>query len=309
MSIVYGLRRMVFGSARIVPIDKSEFLCIKGAISGLNQFVFLEQKFDYVIENYLEFEKHLLSVTADQMILSGHDVNWFHTQRDVFNRRIMNLLSTGKTYIDTTPQHVANLFGRNSAEVDSTSSIFSESYDNRLGYRAMSAMRNFVQHRGLPVHGSNYTAAWVDKKVGRSLLYTVDPYLHPQELRDGGKFKASVLTELENIGKKIDLKLLVRDYIEGLAEAHTKIHLLLDSKRSELEMIFDTAVSRYQESTPTEDSIIGLAAIAQDIHGNVIEEVPLVRTLIEYRQSLERKNSGLVNLSKRYVTNEIAQHT
>jgi hypothetical protein len=52
----YGLKRYVLGSSAFVEIAEKEYVDIKSAKANLLEALFIEQKFDAVIENYLELE-------------------------------------------------------------------------------------------------------------------------------------------------------------------------------------------------------------------------------------------------------------
>jgi len=306
----YGLRRMVFGTNSFVPISFDEYVAIQHANAGLVECMYVEQKFDLAVENYLEFEKTLLASTADHMILSGQDYRWFHVNRGLLDRRIMNLLSTGRTYVDAVPHHVNLILGRDSEAAKGVPKIINKIYDARLGYRAIYALRNFIQHRGLPVHGSAYGDFWVEgEEDGRRRVSTIDPYIRPDELRTDGDFKAAVLKELEPMGKKIGLKSLIRDYMEGLRDIHSEIQAHVRAKIVEWEAVQDSAISRFQAEFPDEDSIIGLSAVVRDPDGCCNGDLPLFKDSVDYRKYLEAKNSGLQRLAVRYVSGEVRSHS
>lgn len=305
MNNIFGLKRHVISSSAFSSLLEDEFNSIKVAKAGMLECVFLEQKFDFLIENYLEFEKDLLNATADHMVIGSQESQWYQTKRDLFNRRIMNLLTTGKTYIDSAPQHVNNFLGRTSDQALSVKKIFNDTYDTYLGYRAMYEIRNFVQHRGLPVHGSRYGANWIDRENGRMMLNTICPYLNTSELREDATFKKLVLEQLEEIGPTVDLKFLIREYVEGLWEVHSRIRELVSPAWLASEQVFNSAIKKYEIDCPAENSIIGLVAVKLDSEGALLDESHLVKTFIEYREMLIRKNSSLVKLSKRFVSGEI----
>ncbi len=305
MSYRFGLKRHTIGSSAFSPLLETEFNSIRRAKAGMLECFFIEQKFDFLIENYLEFEKDLLCATADHMVIGTQDSYWYQSKRDLFNRRIMNLLTTGKTYIDCAPQHVNNFLKPTSAEALSVKKIFNDTYDAYLGYRAMYEIRNFVQHRGLPVHGSRFGASWINREDERMMLNTICPYLNVSELQADSSVKKTVREELEKQGATVDLKLMIREYVEGLWVVHEKIRTLLKPAWLDAEQVFNKAIEKYEIDFPDEESIIGLAAIKLDSKGNLLEEDYLVKTFIEYHEMLVRKNSSLVKLSKRFVSSEI----
>ena len=66
----FGLVPLVLGSSPcFVPIPEKEYEQIATAKAGLLESLFVEEKFDLVIENYLELESCFLESTAQIMIL------------------------------------------------------------------------------------------------------------------------------------------------------------------------------------------------------------------------------------------------
>ena len=63
----YGLKRLVLGSKAFVPISGNEYCAISEAQAGLFEAVFVEEKIDLVVENYLELETSFLDSTAPEI--------------------------------------------------------------------------------------------------------------------------------------------------------------------------------------------------------------------------------------------------
>jgi hypothetical protein len=104
----YRLRAL--GHEAYMSITKDEFYKLENAKSGLGECLSIEEKFDIVIENYLEFETTMLSSTARNLILGDQDYQSFYLDRGLFNRRLANLLSAGRIYVDHTKQHINRVF-------------------------------------------------------------------------------------------------------------------------------------------------------------------------------------------------------
>ncbi len=65
----YGLARIVLASSGVVPITDEEYEDISRTKARLLDALFIEQKFDLAIENYLELERDLLGSTARFMLI------------------------------------------------------------------------------------------------------------------------------------------------------------------------------------------------------------------------------------------------
>jgi hypothetical protein len=298
----YYLVRLVLGSKKSVPLSKERYASIREAKQGVLQCLYIEEKFDLVVENYLELEKALIDSVVRGMILRDRKKHRFDLERSLYNRRLINLLTTARTYTDQTTQHLKKIFTSEPDRAKVLAAEFSRQYDERIGYRVMEALRNFVQHRGLPVDYISHKRTWIREGESKKLQHSTRFFLDISDLSADGKFKKSVLTELEDIGEKVSLIPLVRDYMEGLSVAQNSIRNSVQPQAGMWESILTEAIESFsvEHGTPK----VGLAAVCRDGGGRYSEKVYLTKKPVDYRIILERKNASLVNLRLRYATNE-----
>lgn len=298
----YALTRMVLGSSGSVTLSDAEYKTIEAAMNGLLEYSSIEEKFDLVRENHLELEMALIEAAAQRMLQSGQDHRWFNEKRRLFNRRLMNFLSSARAYTDHVPQHFNRIFAEDKLAAQTLKAAFSREYDNRLGYRCMEALRNHAQHAGDPVHGAVYPAAWVGAR--EKMRFSAEPYLSPTELAARGNFKASVLKELEAKGNQISFKNILRDYVEGLCTAHAELRQRVGHKYNEWTTTIRGSIESFRSQCPDESSIIGLAAVIHDDEWCVSCEIPIVVDFLDYIDYLINKNYHYQNLTKAYATSE-----
>lgn len=298
------LARTVLGSSFRLPITSTQFEELDNAKNIQWEALYLEQKYDFVIENYIEFEEAILRCGLEDMVLGRNDSRSFNIDTALFNRKIMNLLTTFKTYEDSYVQHFNRIFNRDTHIVEKAKAAFSLQYDERIGYQAIAKLRNFIQHQGFPVHTSSYYAKWVEKggEERGAARYTIELYLKPEELRKGD-FNRTVLKKLESMGEKVDLKFLVRDFMEGFSAAHISNRNLLNAQVRWARECIKSAESDFLKASG-EDSVIALAVIEEGSSGVEIEKMYLHQTGEDHRAYLEQKNRQLVNLARRYVSSE-----
>ena len=152
------------------------------------------------------------------------------------------------------------------------------------------ALRNYAQHRGLPVFQLQYNITFRPESSNNQLEHTITPSLCVTRLREEKGFKASVLNELEALGELIDLKPLVRQYMESIGRIHLFIRELLthdiakwDSATLELQNLFR---ERFGEDKPADRTSIfshdnvGLALVAREDNAEVVESVYIIEDLI-----------------------------
>lgn len=291
------------GSSSPVEIPKSRYDATVEAKAALLECLFIEEKFDLLIENYLELERTLLECALGYLAAPLLDNHRADTDRAVFNRRLVNLLSSARTYADQVrDKHVPRILPDASAAA--VKAAFSKEYDDRLGYRAMDALRNHALHFDAPVHLVNYPSKRVERQSDVVLAFNINPCLRTEDLRRNPKFKRPVLKELESRGESVDLKPLVRQYVEGLWAVHVQIRDVVAPLIREWEATLELAKTTFLSGGNDERSAFLLAAVVLRDDDTHEASISLAAKFNDYRRFLEAKNGRLDSLSMRYVTNE-----
>jgi hypothetical protein len=159
---MFVMTRWALGAQPEIPLSGERFDRLKRAWSVHVATLAIEEKFDLAISNFAEFEQELLSLSVRHLIRRDHQWDQMSTDRLLLNRRLINLLSTCRLYIDQVKHDTG------SAELpNGTRELFkralAKEYDRSLGYRVMEALRNFMQHKSLPVTGISYPIARREK--------------------------------------------------------------------------------------------------------------------------------------------------
>jgi hypothetical protein len=288
-------------SLTAAEISEADFEILRCAKINLGIVESVEEKLGILLGNYEEFETTLLSQTV-------HNVVFQETRRSLaldliytLNRRVINLLTSCKLYIDQIEHDLNSIYGRGAEVAVKVDEERRRQYDTRLGYRALEALRNYVQHRGLPIDGVQHSIAVNTTHKGIA-SNTLTPLLNTHKIREDGKFKAAVLEELITVyGEKVDLKPLTRDYIEGLIEVHRTFRRAVADDTRGWESTLQSAVD--QQSTPDGESPL-LIVVHTDEAGDILEEVHLSGSIISRRRELEQRMPLYGSLSKQVVTSE-----
>ena len=197
--------------------------------------VSFEQRLDIVIENYVTLQRFLLDLALQNSVFRGDVSGRLKEGRHHLNRHLTNLLSSVRLYRDQTAHALSAQFGKDSATYLQYKLETSHEYDSSLGYRCLEALRNYVQHRGLPAHSITFSSVLdEEEKVGESKMIKVRNRhfvtfgLIPKNLSLDGGFKIEVLRELEgetNRKGRVDLMPMIRDYVSGIARIHQSIRM------------------------------------------------------------------------------------
>lgn len=179
----YGIAAMVGLNRGPIELSGDEFTALLTARRNLGVAVGIEEKFNLLLENYAEFERALLDLTLRRMIFADFDWSTFQDDFLTVNRHMANLLSSARSYTDQVDHELIELFGSDSDRVTAVRRSRASEYDSRVGYRAMEAIRNYLQHRSFPVHQMSFPGER-DVVQGEILArHTITPSVSILELR------------------------------------------------------------------------------------------------------------------------------
>ena len=148
----YGITRAVVGGARdFIEITEADFLELEGARSHVNAALSIEELLDCVVENYLELEADMLTISLRRGLTWEWTWDVVVSDMQRVNRRLGNLLASARQLIDATPQELEKVYGTGSSAATELKRAQAAAYDSMFGYRLMEALRNHTQHHGMPV--------------------------------------------------------------------------------------------------------------------------------------------------------------
>lgn len=290
------LRIISLNEAPQIEINAKEYNELEIARKILSNAQDIEVKYDIMITNYIEFEKQVLNNTATIMVRSNVDYLSSFEIRQSLNICLVNLLTSARLYIDQINQNVNACMPNITEPKNKVDEFFAKEYDENKEYRFMEALRNYVQHRGLPVHLTQYCLRWTTTGKRGQLEYILELSSDLSHLKTDPKFKKSVLKELD---EKIDLKSATRRYVESISSVHESVRILIANSVSAARKLIEETHVRY--SSVYNKNLASLGACKQTDEG-YLDFVPLLLDWDNIRLELQKRNKKLTNLSKRYVT-------
>ncbi|MEM5495826.1 hypothetical protein WNY77_00305 [Paraglaciecola mesophila] len=296
----YKLRIHAAGSYPELDIDEATYCEIYDARDILSAAMAVEEKYELLLNNYLELEKESLNVTTDNMLYRSKDYSGFFDIRLAFNQRVVNLLTSTRLYVDQIQQHIKVCLPNDLEAAITVRQYFSTEYDQQFEYRFMEALRNYVQHRGLSVHSTLHNSRWTSSENDGLMEFGTKLFSHKSEFESNRTFKRSVLAEMPD---KVELIGAARKYVESINNCHIQIREMISSSVENARSIISDTISKY--STANNGKALGLAAQKYEESepiDTLIETVPLLLDWDDVRLKLVSKNQKLTNLSKRYVT-------
>lgn len=296
--MTYILRKAVLDTVPEVEISREEFETLKSAREILADAFAIEEKYEIVVSNFLALEKQLLEVAVTNAVRDTLSYGEFFETRSALNMRLVNLLTATKLYLDQLPQHIADCVPNNADVADAVKRRCSEEYDKNFEYRFMEALRNHVQHRGIPIHSIRQDGHWTSFDESGHMEFSVYIAAQRDVLESDGKFKKAVLAEMT---QDVNLLAATRKYVESLSSIHQFVRDLISVSIAAARALIEAAHTKYVKVF--DGGLIGLSALEVGDEG-VRLSVPLLLDWDDVRLQLQKRNRQLVNMAKRYVTSK-----
>lgn len=286
----FALAKNILGSHRTVALEREAFESAKRSFGLVSEVVLLEERFDAIACDFLDFEKEMMAKLLEFTYAGFKD--GFHQMgvRRHLNRLLMNTLSAARGFVDHLPQTCNRVFGQDDDRGKECVGLLSIGYDEKIGYRICEALRNHAQHSGFPVHAISYSVQAEGEVPSTKSRHSLSPLVHTEELRRNKNFKKAVLVEMEALGASIDLKQHLRDYTAGLARAHYKFREFADPLVNEANSTLSGLLEQYNREVPESKSDIALHAVAIDEREQWVDSVPLSMGMFDYWRYLAANN-------------------
>jgi hypothetical protein len=284
-----------------LQISEERYRVVKSAKATCLFATELEEKFALLIDNFYELETELLKLAEASRIWPNRDHRDTMLERLTIDRRLVNLLTACRLYVDQTDHGISALFGKFSNDLNRIKLFKNQLYDDCWGYRFMEALRNHVQHSGLPIHIISHNSARVSGVDQDYSQYTVVPQTSVKKLAENSSFKKAILTELQEMGEQIDLRPAIREYIDCFCRLHERIRETITAKLANDRPVYEAAIVEYS-------NIEGVAVRFPHLHktnedGTADEEIALVAHFLDYLDPLRLRNPTNRNLSRTFSAN------
>lgn len=293
------IRQNILGNAPQLPISEEQFDELAEARTVLTAAFGLEESYDLLLGNYVEIEKELLAAAANNTVRDHNDYQDFFELRSTINRRVVNLLTTTRLYLDQAPQRLADC-ATNPEKARSEFKLRTNAhYDGFFSYRFLEELRNYVQHCGLAVHNLKRYRRWVGEGIERALEISIQPSTERHYLVADRQFKKKILEEMP---VEVVLTLAIREYLHCIGDLHMLVRSHVVDRVLSARQLIATQISRYAGENNGVTG--GLSAFRVDFEGKE-QLLPLFLDWDDVREKLVSRNSGLVNLGRKIVTGRV----
>lgn len=289
------------GMGTTFPISKREFETAHEACIGLQKCMAIEEKYDMVVENFIELETSFLSLAIKETVTSEIDSQAFQEVRVLVDRRVLNFLSSGRLYINQMKNDVPKLLANSPEAKNRLADIIESVRASSSGFRIMNELRNYVQHRGLSAHNVSFEHSWLNDRKKLRLRFSASILI--EHLREDQRFNKDVLEELTMKGEKVELLPILREYMEALSLIQHDVRQYISSKVTLWDRIYQESSSRYLENCP-DTGLLGLEYVAENDEGITEGRFVFPKSFSKLRKRLENKNGRLEGFRRRYVSSE-----
>jgi hypothetical protein len=291
-------------------ISEQDALVLQQRMQQLIAAADLEELYDLLVSDYLDFEAECLSAALDHSAGRCQSIEDFDRVRRQFNSRMMHLLTLARTYLDCAPKLISKAIGSCTA-ARRFRELASLEFDSRLGYRVLEALRNSAQHYGLPLHGLQAGLTWIpngDLKKGRAHKYLFPTVSLAALARDKKFKKRPVFEELKQIGTNFDIRLMVRDYLEGLSTVQFELRLFATLELKRAHQAVEGAIERWKVGRKEVSEEVGernLFICELDLEGTRKKPTLLTLRPSQMFDQLSNRNPQLANLRLSFVSNSV----
>lgn len=232
-----------------LKLSKARYKDIVRCRDNLVRVVEIEETFDGVVGNYAEFQGELLRLSVWHSVRGGADRSQVDSERRLVNRRLGNLLSSCRLYVDQTPRLLGEAFPDGAAKSRFKEAARQE-YDSSFSYRLIDGIRNYAQHRGFVAQWYSWRWWTTDLKPQAKTAVAVHPKIVTEDLLRDKQVKASLRNQLRELDDTIDLAPHVRSYVQSLSGIHRQVRLAIEPQLDEWEERVVGAVEEFRVHSP-----------------------------------------------------------
>ncbi|MDO9607171.1 MAG: hypothetical protein Q7J26_01490 [Brevundimonas sp.] len=304
MTDQYRVVRHTLSSRARLEITAREFHEVVRAVDGLGRVIDIEEAYDILISNYMEYERAVAGILIEEEVRRRISSEAFNQDRRHMSRVTANLLSSARLFRDIADNVVPKLLGRKALKEfrDEKAKVAEQSFP----YRFMEELRNHSQHEHFPVTGISYGANWLghNDEVKATRVHTFKPSVKPHLLKAFPRFRnlAAEYEEMREVDpalpEGIDLTLFVRHYVMCMGDILVVLRQMLQ-RSGLIEALNLTVESMVQPFIDLDGNATLMGIEAEHLrNGEVVDRRHLGSELGSVVAHLQKENRKLVNLHR-----------
>jgi len=205
-----------YGSYRILPDDSLMKRVIGSALTPdevdeHRSVTLILDQLSPLLSSYecaLRSGNELISTISDwndRVRKAATSISWTPSQSfEAFyaiNHKAISFLSCTRAFLDHTPRNLVKSFGPKSAQLDAFNACQRRLYDANFGYRFMATLRNYAQHKDLPV---TFTQMKKTRSVSKGSMMSISYAIDRDVIASDSNVKSSLREEIKQLDPLID---------------------------------------------------------------------------------------------------------
>jgi len=206
-----------------------------------------EENFALLFDNFAELEVDLLRLAEHSLIWKDRPREHSESMQDrlLLDRRIVDLLTSCRLYLDQSEHGLSTLFGNPSDQLHAFKGSRRNLYDSHWGYRLMEALRNHVQHASLAAHAITHGGFLSSGEGPDYVEYTVYPQTSARVLLENSEFKREILNDCPQDRDHIDLRVPIRESMSCFVSLHQRLRDMVAPFVASSRQEYESAVGRF----------------------------------------------------------------
>lgn len=284
-----------------VHLSKEEFDAIMTARLILRLLYDFTENYRVVLESYKHLELTKCEAEINHVISSTPRYKDIDSALIPINTAILGYLTASRYFLDSTTRITQKLL--NTDESNNFTLYKNKIYDTVKGYRFIEALRNYVQHRDLPIQSWTYHnfldgSALEVKASGATCLSL---FALREKLEADQQFKKMALNGLP---ERIDIIHAIRFHMEELWQQYNYLCKIFSDMGVISRVKYSMLIQQYKTN---EDGVLTLYVCEQSKNGELITKEPIILDWDDVRIAAVKKIGNLTGLSNRYITGKV-QH-
>ncbi len=257
----------------------------------------IEQKYDVLVGNYIQFEEKLLAEALEYAIRSSEKMHDGISSLSI-SRMVINLLMSIGLYVEQTENRHIKELGLSKEKFDLIKKSLS-SIKKSPSFKFIKELRNFSMHNDVPLHNFSFGGAWeqIKGEDEDKLGQFITPMSKVERLRSDKHFKNKALEDIPEKNGYIDLRYPIRVCMADLSKFHVELRKAFEKSFQEVKRLITGTVDKYKSSTGSKYDYC--YAFHKD------ESLYLSHKQYEKIDAFRNRNTGLGLLERRYIHNRI----
>jgi hypothetical protein len=182
---------------------------LKKQINRVYDYEYLENLLIFIINNFKDFQKSIEELDKESKNNTG-DINNYFLQKHQVNiqRTFFNLINSHSLLIDHMKHTLSSYEDKDQNDYKFLSEITSFYYDTFAGYKIISNLRNYCQHRSL-----------APLELIRNSDGNIKIFINKDALREDKKIKNKIKLELDK-DMPLDFIYLIKEWFENIQEIY-----------------------------------------------------------------------------------------